>query len=453
MAASGSSPSFNENLNNSLNDGLNNNFNSRIFALVDVNNCYVSCERVFDPSLNDRPVVVLSNNDGCVVARSPEAKALGIRMGVPLFQIKPLIEQHQVQVLSSNYALYGEMSRRFMAILAEYVTAQEQEVYSIDECFLELTAYQDLHDLSEYAQHMRSTVLQWIGLPCCIGIGYSKTQAKLANYIAKKNAAFDGVCSLLDLNPHALNHLWAQIDVAEVWGVGRQHQKHLHELNIHTVRDLKASSHQYIRQQFSVVMQRTVLELQGMACIEIEHTVPDKKQIVSSRSFGKPVYLIEHLKEALTLYVIRAVERLRKQQLCCASIGVSIKTSRFHDNYYKPFLMIQLSHATDDVLLINRAVMHGLHQIFKKHMAYKWAGVTLMNIVPRSSYMPDLLADHEQIAERQSLSNTLDQINQRFGKNSISIGSCSFNNRHWSMCQAKRSPAYLSNWDEVIRVD
>lgn len=427
--------------------------NTRIFALVDVNNCYVSCERVFDPRLNDRPVVVLSNNDGCVVARSAESKALGIKMGVPLFQVKDLIQQHHVEVLSSNYALYGEMSRRFMGILGEFVTQHELEVYSIDECFLELTAYQELFDLTNYAQLMRTTVLKCLGLPCCIGIGHTKTQAKLANHVAKKNDSFNGVCSFIGLNNNAVNHLWSQIDVGEVWGVGRQNKAKLNELQINTVRDLKIANHNYIRQQFSVVMQRTVLELQGLSCIEIEHTVPDKKQIVSSRSFGKPVYLIEHLKEALTLYVTRAIERLRKQKLLCASVGISIKTSRFHDHYYKPFILINLSHATDDILLTNKAVMIGLEKIFKPNLAYKWAGVTLLNIIPDGSYLPDLLADPDQIAARKNLSNALDQINKRFGKNTISIGSCTFNNRHWSMCQAKRSPNYLSDWSDIIRVE
>lgn len=213
-------------------------YHSRIFALVDVNNCYVSCERVFDPSLNGKPVVVLSNNDGCVVARSAEAKALGIKMGIPLFKIKDIIQQHQVAVLSSNYTLYGEMSRRFMAILAEFVSPTEQEPYSIDECFLELTQYQQQHELTAYAQAMRATIKQWIGLPCCIGIGYSKTQAKLANQLAKKISSFNGVCDFTSIDPLILEDLLVNIEVSNIWGVGRQNKERLAALNILTALDL-----------------------------------------------------------------------------------------------------------------------------------------------------------------------------------------------------------------------
>ncbi len=428
-------------------------YHSRIFALVDVNNCYVSCERMFDPSLNGKPVVVLSNNDGCVVARSAEAKALGIKMGVPLFKIKDIIQQHQVAVLSSNYTLYGEMSRRFMAILSEFVSPTEQEPYSIDECFLELTQYQQHYELTAYAQAMRKTIKQWIGLPCCIGIGYSKTQAKLANQLAKQQQGFNGVCNLAAMDLCDQEVLLATIEVSNIWGVGRQNKQRLAALNILSAMDLVLADASFIRQQFSVVMQRTVLELQGLACIEVEHTRPDKKQIISSRSFGKPVTELHHLKEALTLFVRRAVAKLRKQQLLCASLGISIKTNRFIQPYYHPFLLINLPYATDDVLLINQSVMQGLEKIYQPNLHYKRAGVVLLNIVPGYSYLPDLLADHEQIRVRKQLGDTLDGINKKYGRDAISIGSCSFKDRHWTMCQARKSPNYLSNWNEILRFD
>ncbi|WP_026470392.1 Y-family DNA polymerase [Alkanindiges illinoisensis] len=426
---------------------------SRIFALVDVNNCYVSCERVFNPALNNRPVVVLSNNDGCIVARSAEAKALGIKMGMPLFEVRDLIKQHDVVVMSSNYALYAEMSKRFMAILGQFVGPQEQEIYSIDECFLELTDYSHLFNLADYAQQMRQTIAKWIGLPVCVGIGHSKTQAKLANHFAKKNPAFNGVCNLLDLDPLILEFMLQSLDVSEVWGVGRQHTKKLASLNILNALDLTLSSPKFIRQHFSVVMERTVLELQGIACIEIEHTVPDKKQIISSRSFGKPVTKIDDLREALTLFVLRAIDRLRSQNLLCASIGITIKTSRFQKPYYHPYIIVSLSYATDDRLLINKAVMHGLEQIFKPNMQYKHAGVILMNIVPDSKYLPDLLADHDKIQERKLLTITLDEINNKFGRDAVSIGSCTFKDRNWSMAQTRKSPSYLTSWNDILRVN
>ncbi|MFJ0375665.1 Y-family DNA polymerase, partial [Acinetobacter baumannii] len=249
---------------------------SKVYALVDINNCYVSCERIFKPSLNNKPVIVLSNNDGCAVARSQEAKDLGIKMGVPLFQIKDIVEKHQVQVLSSNYALYAEMSRRFMKVLSDFVAPQEQEIYSIDECFLDLTAHFGNYDLTDYAQQIRQRVFSWLGLPVCIGIGRSKTEAKLANHIAKKNAHFNGVCNLVSMDPCSTENLYQAIDVSEVWGIGRKHTKKLNSMAIHSVMDFVLTSPLMIRDQFSVVMHRTLLELHGIACIELEHTPPAK---------------------------------------------------------------------------------------------------------------------------------------------------------------------------------
>ncbi|ONG37237.1 DNA-directed DNA polymerase [Alkanindiges hydrocarboniclasticus] len=425
---------------------------SRIFALVDVNNCYVSCERVFDPTLNGRPVVVLSNNDGCVVARSEEAKALGIKMGIPVFEIRPLIRQHGVVVMSSNYALYGAMSQRFMRILGGFVAPEEQEVYSIDECFLELTAYEHLFDLTEYAQQMRQRIKQWIGLPCCIGIGSSKTQAKLANHMAKKNPLFEGVCNFLDADPYLLENLLSTVDVGEVWGVGRQIKKRLNALSIVSVMDLMMADHTMIRRYFSIVTERTVLELQGVSCLAIEDVVPDKKQIISSRSFGAPVTAIDDLREAITLFMLRAVDRLRSQKLLCATIGVTIKTSRFEQPYYNPYITVTLSHATDDRLLLVKSAMYGLEQIFKSGQRYKKAGVMLLNIVPEARFIPDLLADQEQINERKLLTFTLDEINKKFGKDTIAIGSCTFKNRNWAMTQANKSPSYLTSWKDVWRI-
>lgn len=285
--------------------------NTRVFALIDVNNCYVSCERIFNPALNGRPVLVLSNNDGCVVARSQEAKNLGIKMGVPVFQIKHLIKQHNIAVLSSNYALYGEMSRRFMKVLADFVAPHEQEIYSIDECFLELTAYQQLYDLSDYAQQMRERIKQWLGLPVSVGIGYSKTQAKIANHLAKKNPSFEGVVSWLSADYCILEDMLLNTEVGEVWGVGRQIRKQLNALNIQNVLDLIEADHKLIRRYFTIVTEQTVLELQGVACLNIEDVLPERKQIISSRSFGQPVTQIDELREAVTLFMLRAVERLR----------------------------------------------------------------------------------------------------------------------------------------------
>ncbi|MDN8518260.1 Y-family DNA polymerase, partial [Acinetobacter baumannii] len=272
---------------------------NKVFALVDVNNCYVSCERVFNPELIDKPVIVLSNNDGCAVARSNEAKKLGIKMGVPLFQIKDIVQQNNVIVLSSNYTLYAEMSRRFHKVLGTYVTESEQEIYSIDECFLDLTDYYENFNLSSYAQDMRITILKWIGLPCCVGIGSSKTEAKIANHIAKKYPAFNSVCNLVDMDLCNKEAFFSEIDVTEVWGVGRKHSKKLQGMGINSVFDLACTDPREMKKNFTIVMARTVAELQGISCIEIEDTPSSKKQIIKSCSFGAKVTELNDLKEAI----------------------------------------------------------------------------------------------------------------------------------------------------------
>lgn len=302
---------------------------SKIYALVDINNCYVSCERLFNPSLNNRPVIVLSNNDGCAVARSQEAKDLGIKMGVPLFQIKDIMDQHDVQVLSSNYALYAEMSRRFMKVLADFVSPKEQEIYSIDECFLDLTAHAEHYDLTEYTQQIRQRILSWLGLPVCIGIGRTKTEAKLANHIAKQNAYLNGVCNLISMDPCSIETLYQSIEVSEIWGVGRKHSRKLNGIGINTVMDFIQAHPLMIRDQFSIVMHRTLLELNGVTCIELEHTPPAKKQIISSRSFGQRIYHIDDLKEAMGLYVMDAVNRLREGQLLCGCLIGFVQSNPF----------------------------------------------------------------------------------------------------------------------------
>jgi nucleotidyltransferase/DNA polymerase involved in DNA repair len=259
-----------------------------MFALVDGNNFYVSCERVFNPKLNGQPVVVLSNNDGCVVARSNEVKALGVKMGTPWFQLKDLAKQHGIQALSSNYGLYADMSSRMMTVLGRY--APDQEVYSIDECFLGFDGFRHF-DLIAHSQRMRDEVLRWVGIPVCVGIGTTKTLAKLANHCAKKNlAGADSVCDLTQLDDAQRSRLFATIPVNEVWGVGRRLTEQLAARNIHTVEQLRTADTETLRQAFSVVLERTVRELNGIACLDLEAVAPNKQQIISSRSFGAYVY-------------------------------------------------------------------------------------------------------------------------------------------------------------------
>ena len=425
-----------------------------IYALVDVNNCYVSCERLFNPKLNYRPVIVLSNNDGCAVARSQEAKDLGIKMGVPLFQIKDIVKQHNVVVLSSNYALYAEMSHRFHAILGQYVAPDEQEIYSIDESFLKLTTYAKHHDLNVYARDMRARILQWIGLPVCVGIGRTKTEAKLANHMAKKAKRFHGVCNLEDMDPKHREYFYSLIDVSEVWGVGRKHSAKLKQYGIHTVLDLARSSPHRLGKAFSVVMQRTVLELQGQACIELEHAPEPRKQIVASRSFGEKITELDDLKEALAKYVQDAVKRLRAEQALCGTLIVFVQSNPFdkHIPYYGKSLSLDLDEPTDSVTVLVREALKILEKVYKAGVLYKKCGVILTDMVDKNSYIPALFTDHDAIQKNENLMQTYEQIQQRFGKTKLAVGSCYLPNRRWSGKRESLSRNYFS-WDGMLTID
>lgn len=429
-------------------------YNNEIYALIDVNNCYVSCERLFNPKLKDVPVIVLSNNDGCAVARSQEAKDLGIKMGVPLFQIRDIVEKHNVQVLSSNYALYAEMSQRFHSILADYVAPGEQEVYSIDECFLKLTAYSENYDLVEYAQNMRQRILQWIGLPVCVGIGRSKTEAKLANHMAKKAKRFNGVCDLVSMDPKHRDYFSSLIDVSEVWGVGRQHSKKLKGLGINTILDLATSNPHQMGKLFSVVVQRTVMELQGISCIELEQAAPTKKQIISSRSFGARVTDIESLSEAMSDYLQNAVKRLREDESLCGCVIAFAQSNPFDKNrpFYNNSINIGFAEPTDCAAVMNRAVMKRMNELFQEGIEFKKCGVILTAIEPKSTYIYDLLSDSTQIEKNEKLQSALEQVKVRFGDKKIAIGPCKMHGRAWAMARQNLTQNYFS-WEGILRIN
>ncbi len=429
-------------------------YNNEIYALIDVNNCYVSCERLFNPKLKDVPVIVLSNNDGCAVARSQEAKDLGIKMGVPLFQIRDIVEKHNVQVLSSNYALYAEMSQRFHSILADYVAPGEQEVYSIDECFLKLTAYSENYDLVEHAQNMRQRILQWIGLPVCVGIGRSKTEAKLANHMAKKAKRFNGVCDLVSMDPKHRDYFSSLIDVSEVWGVGRQHSKKLKSLGVNTVLDLARSNSHQMGKLFSVVMQRTVMELQGISCIELEQAAPTKKQIISSRSFGARVTDIESLSEAMSDYLQNAVKRLREDESLCGCVIAFAQSNPFDKSrpFYNKSINIGFAEPTDCAAVMNRAVMKRMNELFQEGIEFKKCGVILTAIEPKSTYIYDLLSDSTQIEKNEKLQSALEQVKVRFGDKKIAIGPCKMHGRAWAMARQNLTQNYFS-WEGILRIN
>ncbi|MES2206748.1 MAG: Y-family DNA polymerase [Pseudomonadota bacterium] len=416
----------------------------RRIALVDVNNMYVSCERIFRPDLESVPMVVLSNNDGCVVSRCSVVKALKLPMGVPWFQIQEQAKQYGIIALSSNYELYADISHRIMTILNGY--SPHQEIYSIDESFLDFSGLP--YDLTQYALDIKDTIKKGVGVPICIGIGSTKTRAKLANHIAKKNPRFNGVCDLETLAITENNLLLSSIDVSEVWGIGRQLTQGLNELSIFTVLDLCKADPAMMRQKFSVTVERTVRELNGIACLSLEDIQPDKKQIISSRSFGQSVYVLEDLQEAVSQYMNTAARKLRKQQSVCDAVQVFIQSSPHKPNYYSKGMTIPLCNASDDTIKLIHTVLMGLNIIYKPGVAYIKAGVMLMGISQKKNSQYGLF--EEDTSRRDAVMNVIDQINQQYGKNTIGVGTVGLlNGRSWSMKRGSKSPSYTTSWDAL----
>ncbi len=419
-----------------------------VFALVDCNNFYASCEKLFRPDLKDTPVVVLSNNDGCVVARSREAKLLGIKMGVPVFQIKSEMQRHGILAFSSNYALYADLSSRVMRTLEEM--APRVEVYSIDEAFLDLTGIESAISLVEFGQQVRERIGHWIGITVCVGIAPTKTLAKLANHAAKKYPATQGVVDLT--NPERQRRLLALVPVDDVWGVGRRLSKRLNALGITTALDLANASPRAIRDQFSVVLERTVRELNGESCIELEEIPPTKKQIVCSRSFGAKVTQFELLREAVCEYATRATEKLRKEQQQAKVMTVFIRTSPFKDN--EP----QYSNSASGELLIPSCdtrdfielASHLLKRIWKDGFRYAKAGVMLSDFYDPGMFQPGLFDDVSTRSNSQQLMSVLDTINQSGAGKVFFAGQGT--KKDWSMKREHLSPAYTTRWDQLPRV-
>lgn len=420
---------------------------NRAIALIDVNNFYASCERVFNPALKGRVVVVLSNNDGCVVARSAEAKALGIKMGVPWFQLKDEARRHKIVALSSNYALYADMSNRVMQIIGQY--APTQEVYSVDESFLDLTGIPGKH--TGIAQDMRERIRQWTGLPVCVGIGPSKTLAKLANHTAKKKLLDEtGVCDFNTLPLELMEATMARIEIGDIWGVGRKLSARLVDLGIKTALDLRQQDPEYMRQQFSVVMEKTVRELQGHACMELDEIAPDKQQIISSRSFGHPVTDHQSITEAVSLYVSRAAEKLRAQQGYAGTLHVFIHTSPFGDGpKYSNSMTVPLPSPTDDTMQLISVALWILKRIYKPGFRYQKAGVMLGEIVPAGGQQNDLFGFTVEAGKSARLMAALDAVNRKMGKGALRSAAQGYQ-APWAMKQGNKSPGYTTSWGDII---
>jgi DNA polymerase V len=412
-------------------------------ALVDCNNFYVSCERVFRPDLRNVPVVVLSNNDGCAVSRSNEAKALGIKMGQPWFQCKELAEEHGILALSSNYALYADMSNRVMSILGSF--SPRQEVYSIDESFLDLTGIPKLREIS---YEIRERVVKWTGIPVCVGIGPTKTLAKLANFVAKKHPRSKGVFNYNDLSEAQKVKLLSHIDVGEVWGIGRRISKRLAEHGIYTAQDLKAAHTGTLRADFGVVVEKTQRELQGTECKAFEDFAIAKKQIISSRSFGQSVRDLAVLKDAMSTFVANACVKLRAQNSHASMIQIFLHTDRFRQDrpQYSPSLSISLPQPTNDSLIVNRWASYLLSRMFKPDYEYKKAGVMLGGIAPQTQCQSDWLEPTQ--TTNTKLMSALDELNQRFGRGTLRVSTQGVF-KEWQMRQERKSPCYTTSWHEV----
>ena len=422
------------------------------FALVDVNNFYVSCERVFKPSLEGVPMVVLSNNDGCAVARSNEVKALGVKMGTPWFQMKDLARQHGILAFSSNYTLYGDMSNRVTAILRDF--SPDIEVYSIDESFLRIETVAHLYGGGvAMGQQIRERIKQWTGLPVCVGIGPTKTLAKFANHLAKKNAVFNGVCDLHALTRPARLEWMSKIEVGEVWGVGRRISKRLAAIGIDTVLELRNASPKEIRAQFGVVMERTCSELRGVSCLALEDVAPPKQQIMSSRSFGAPVETIEELQEAVASYMARAAEKLRQQHAVSAAVYVFVETNRFRDGepQHNAGITVPLPDGCDDTRTLTAAAFRGLAAIYRPGFRYKKAGVMLTLLSDKDARQATLFDDTTASEKSARLMAVMDAINREFGRDTLRSAASGMK-KHWAMRAGNRSPRYTTRWDELPMV-
>ena len=415
-----------------------------IYALVDANNFYATCEKVFDPSLADVPLVVLSNNDGCIVARSAEAKELGIPMGAPMHQWKGFCAKHGVVIKSSNYALYGDMSARMLAILQKL--CPDVESYSIDESFLKLDGFSDVTALG---YEIRQTLQQHIKVTCGVGIGPSKTLAKFANHIAKKHHEYGGVFSVSDASKIELEQLMSHYPVNEIWGVGRQLSKRLTADGIETVLDLSRCDAKAIHARYGVVLAKTVRELRGEACISFEDIAAPKQQIISSRSFAGVTADYQTVKAALSHHISRASEKLRLQESVCAHVYVMIQTNPFReqDPQYHKTLLMPLPHPTADTAVLMKATMVALRKGFIPGFRYHKCGVMLGEIHPMNALQTDLFASVDD-PKRLRLMGLLDSINKRQGSGTLHMASTQLS-AAWHMRAENRSPRYTTCWEEL----
>ena len=415
-----------------------------MIALVDCNNFYASCERVFRPELEKKPVVVLSNNDGCVIARSNEAKKIGIKMGEPAYKRQEEFKKYNVNVFSTNFALYGDMSNRVMSILKK--NSKEIEIYSIDEAFLDC----EDGDLDQYAKTLSEKVKKWTGIPVCIGIAETKVLAKLANQIAKKHTK-SGVFILQ--KKEIIKKALQKTAVEDIWGIGTRSAMLLNSYGINTAYQLICIDESWIRKKLSIVGLRIVHELKGISCLPLENKKQIKKNICTSRSLGKPTSDYNQLCQAVSTFAARCSEKLRKQQSATAEIRVFLYTNPFNpkQKQYYGNIALKLSQATNDNQTVIKEALRGLKMIYKKEYIYKKAGVIVSKIIPKNQVQLNLFEDTKNTGKYQKISNVFDVINNNMGKDTIKIATQGFNSS-WKMKQEQLSPSYTTRIEDILTV-
>ena len=424
-----------------------------MIALVDCNNFYVSCERVFNPTLEGRPVGVLSNNDGCVVARSNELKALGVEMGTAMHLLPPFIRRQAI-LLSSNYALYGDMSRRVTEALTEF--SPDVEVYSIDESFVGFHGFEPA-TLEAYGQKLRQTLRQWTGIPVSVGFAPTRVLAKVANHAAKKHPGYreQGVC-LLTADSHATQALLKQLPVTELWGIARRTGERLRVMGIDTAWQLREADPKHIRRHFSVVQERIVWELRGQPAIQLDDMSQPKQQIMVSRSFGRLTSSPHDLREALRQHAARAGEKLRKQHSVTSAVMVFVRTNAFRQDLpqYRNRVVVTLERPTDDSRELIHAAIQGLRQLWRKGYAYHKAGIMLLDLSPKANRQLTLTETpqtEEEARRSERLMATVDKLNRELGRGTIQLGLPRVGNA-WTLRAEHRTPRYTTRWEELVNV-
>lgn len=418
------------------------------FALVDCNNFYVSCERLFNPSLIDKPVVVVSNNDGCVIARSQEVKDLGLSMGVPVFRIYDLIKRHNIQVYSSNYALYGDLSGRVMSTLAYF--APNVEIYSIDEAFMDLSEFR-CRDLTAYGDEIRKQVMRWVGIPVSIGIAPTKTLAKLANRIAKQNGS--GVFEFHDAAIASMDEILSQVDVSDIWGIGSKYSNWLKERGIITAFQLRDADRYLLQSKMGIVGVKLQMELRGESCLAMESIANPKQGTCISRSFPKSIHKLAELKEAIAYFTHRAAEKLRRQQQSASAITVFLQTSPFRDNFYANSATAELVISTNSTHELSLVSAHLLEGIYRQGQNFKKAGVMMSGLVPERQVQGNLFDPHNDEAKKRSrnLMSVMDRINEIYGRDTLRFAATGVL-QVWKTKSEQRSPRYTTCWRDLLEV-